>query len=202
MVKAKARSKQTQQRLAQEAARIMADQGLQDPMLASRKAAARLGVGDTRQLPTPAQVEQALAEYRRLFGGIRHSRQLQQMRKTAVEAMQALNRFQPRLTGPVLQGSGDSRSPIQLHLFADTPEDVAFALLEMGIPWQQREKHHRYRDGTRRTYPSFHFRAGDSRVELVVFPPSGLHHPPLAPSEQRPLERAPLERVLALLDEG
>ena len=131
MVKAKARSKQTQQRLAHEAARIMADQGLQDPMLASRKAAARLGVGDTRQLPTPAQVEQALEEYRRLFGGIRHSRQLQQMRKTAVEAMQALNRFQPRLTGPVLQGSGDSRSPIQLHLFADTPEDVVFALLEI-----------------------------------------------------------------------
>lgn len=200
-MKARPRSKQMQQRIAQEAARIMAEQGLQDPTLASRKAAARLGVGDTRNLPTPTMVEQALEEYRRLFGGSQHNRQLQRMRETAIEAMRAFDRFQPRLTGPVLQGSADSRSPIQLHLFADTPEEVIFALLDMGIPWEQREHFHRYRNGTRRAYPSFHFRAGDTKIELVVFPPSGLHQAPLAPSDQRLLERAPLDRVLALLTE-
>jgi hypothetical protein len=200
-LKAKHRSNQTQQRIAYEAARIMVDQGLQDPMLASRKAAARLGVADTRKLPAPPLVEQALEEYRRLFGGPGHHRQLHQMRETAVEAMRALERFQPRLTGPVLQGSADSRSPIQLHLFADTPEEVIFALLEMGIPWEQREHTHRYRDGSRKTYPSFHFRAGDTKIELVVFPPSGLHQAPLAPSEQRLLERARLGQVMALLGE-
>jgi len=200
-LKARNRTRQTQQRIAHEAARIMVDQGLQDPMLASRKAAARLGVTDTRHFPTAAQVEQALGDYRRLFGGARQGRQLRRMRETAVEAMRALQRFRPRLTGPVLQGSADSRSPIQLHLFADTPEEVIFALLDMGIPWREREQSHRYGDGSRRSYPSFSFRAGDNEVDLVVFPPSGLHHPPLAPSEQRPLERAPLERVLALLAE-
>jgi hypothetical protein len=191
-----------QQRIAQEAARIMADQGLQDPIAASRKAAARLGVGDNRHLPTASQVDQALEEYLRLFGGARHGRQLQDMRETAVQAMKALRRFQPRLTGAVLQGSADRRSPIQLHLFADTPEEVIFTLLEMGIPWKEREKSHRYGDGSRRVYPSFCFRAGDIEMELVVFPLTGLHHPPLAPAEQRPLERAPLERVLALIEES
>jgi len=40
--------------------------------------------------------------------------------------------------GPVLSGSADPTQSVRLHLFTDNPKDVAFALLDQGIPWQER----------------------------------------------------------------
>lgn len=199
-MKNKARNGQLQQRVVAEAARLMVEQGLDNPHQACRKAAARLGVRDPRQLPKPDQVDRAVQEYLRLFRGAEHPRELGQLRETALQAMQALEPFQPRLVGPVLQGSADRGSRVQLHLFADTPEEVIFRLLELGIPWREGERTHQYPDGRRRRHPSFRFRAGGSEVELVVFPVAGLRQPPLEPGQQRPLERASrgqLERLLA-----
>ena len=59
--------------LAQEAARIMAEHGVQDFLIAKRKAAERLGVEDVAAvLPKNSEIELALAEYQRLFGGESH----------------------------------------------------------------------------------------------------------------------------------
>ncbi len=199
-MKNKSRSGHLQQRVVAEAARLMVEQGLDNPHQACRKAAARLGVRDPRQLPRPDQVDQAVQEYLRLFRGADHPRELALLRETALQAMQALEPFQPRLVGPVLQGSANRGSRVQLHLFADTSEEVIFRLLELGIPWRDGERTHLYPDGRRMRHPSFRFRAGDSEVELVVFPVAGLRQPPLEPGQQRPLERAShaqLERLLA-----
>jgi len=63
--------------LAQEAARIMAEHGVQDFLLAKRKAAERLGVTDVSAvLPKNREIEVALAEYQRLFGGESHAETL------------------------------------------------------------------------------------------------------------------------------
>ena len=59
------------QRLALEAARIMAEEGVNDYHLAKRKAAVRLGVAGSRNsprnLPRNDEIQQALEEYLRLF---------------------------------------------------------------------------------------------------------------------------------------
>ena len=53
--------------LAQEAARIMAQHGIHDFLTAKRKAAERLGVTEASALPRNTEIEEALAEYQRLF---------------------------------------------------------------------------------------------------------------------------------------
>ena len=55
--------------LAQEAARVMAEHGVRDFLFAKRKAAERFGVVDGAVLPRNSEIEEALAEYQRLFGG-------------------------------------------------------------------------------------------------------------------------------------
>src|SRR5579872_5054944 len=118
--------------LAQEAARIMAQQGIHDFLTAKRKAADRLGVTDSSVLPRNTEIEAALAEYQRLFDARAHRRSLESQRRAALHAMHWLARFQPRLVGAVLSGTATEHADIQLHLFADRPENVALQLLDHG----------------------------------------------------------------------
>ncbi len=189
------------QQIAREAARIMSNEDHHDYRSACRKAAARLGVRDARCYPKNTDIELALKEYQRLFHGERQSSALYRLRQLAVEAMQSLNRFRPRLVGPVLQGTADRHSGIKLHLFAETPEEVALSLSDMRIPWRELEQTLRYRRGETRRYPIFCFHAGDVAVELIVFPPTGLRDAPLSVLDDQPEQRATLKQVRALLEQ-
>src|SRR6185312_3043134 len=83
--------------LAQEAARIMAEHGIRDFLVAKRKAAERFGVADgAALLPKNSEIESALAEYQRLFGGESHLSALHAQRVAALSAMRYLREFSPR----------------------------------------------------------------------------------------------------------
>jgi hypothetical protein len=187
-------------RIALEAARIIADFGHHDFRRARQKAAERLGCRDRRQLPTNAEIEQALQEYQQLFRGESQATELQRLRQVALDAMSTLAEFRPRLVGPVLSGSADRNSRIELHLFADTPEQIAIALVERKIPWQDGIKRVRYPRGMAKEQPTFRFHAGDTEIELIWFTPEELRHPPLSPVNDRPENRASLEKVQNLLE--
>src|SRR5437879_13237919 len=91
--------------LAQEAARLMAEHGIRDFLVAKRKAAERFGVVDgAAMLPKNCEIESALAEYQRLFGGASHLEALHAQRPAALSAMRYLREFPPRLGAPVLPG--------------------------------------------------------------------------------------------------
>src|SRR6201999_2355906 len=131
--RASPRSGNLRRALAQEAARIMAQHGIQDFLTAKRKAAEALGVTDASALPRNTEIEEALAEYQRLFDAGGHEQTLQEQRRAALHAMHWLSKFEPRLVGPVLTGTATAHADIQLHLFADTPEYVALNLMDRGI---------------------------------------------------------------------
>ena len=69
MKKLPPRAENLRRALAQEAARIMSEHGIRDFLTAKRKAAERFGVTDGNVLPRNTEIEDALAEYHRLFGG-------------------------------------------------------------------------------------------------------------------------------------
>ena len=76
--------------LAQEAARIMAEHGIDDYGFAKRKAAERLGVGEHAVLPKNSEVEAALIEYQRLFAPDSHAHSLEHQRRAAVDGRRCL----------------------------------------------------------------------------------------------------------------
>jgi hypothetical protein len=194
-------SEALRRRLAYEAARIMADQRLPDARSACRKAAQRLRCGNPRSWPSREEVEEALRAQQRLFRGVEQRSALDALRSKALDAMEALAQFRPRVVGPVLEGTADEHSPIELHLFAEDPGLVAHRLNELGIPWRDGEKRLRFGRGDRRPAPIFRFLAGDTPVELVVLGVHGLRERPLAPGVERPMERAGTERLRRLLAE-
>jgi hypothetical protein len=183
------------QRVAQEAARLMVEQGIRDFSLAKRKAAERVGA---TQLPENDEIEEALAEYLRIFYPESQPQRLRHLRETALRAMQLLQRFEPRLVGPTLRGTADQHSPVNLHLFAHQPEEVSWFLLEQRIPHDTAER--RYPGKPQQHYPLFSFMAGDVQVELTVFPIDGLRQAPKSPVDGRPIKRATMESVRKLLN--
>jgi hypothetical protein len=194
------RAEHLRRALAQEAARIMAEQGIDDYLLAKRKAAERLGATDAAVLPRNAEIEAALAEHHRLFGSGTHGSTLAGLRRAALQAMRLLGDFEPRLVGPVASGTASAHSEISLHLFAETPEAVALRLVDRGIPHQVAERRLKYEPGRVVAYPAFRFVAGNQPVDAVVFPLNGIRQSPSSPVDGRPMRRvdaAQLESMLA-----
>ncbi len=186
--------------IAQTAARLMAEGGMRDYRQAKHKALDSLGISrNTPNMPRNTEVEQALAEYQRLFQGESQPRALSRLRETAAEAMTVFADFRPRLVGPVLSGLADTASAVNLHLFADTPEQVVLFLLDRDIPHESDLRRLRVNDRDWAEFPMFRFMARDVPVELTVFPLNGLRQAPLSPVDGRPMQRAGLNEVQELL---
>jgi hypothetical protein len=187
-------------RVAEEAARIMREQGVRDFLLAKRKAADRLGVVDRNALPANQEISAALAAQQRLFGGSEHEDNLRSLREVALRAMSLLERFHPRLVGPVLAGTATAHADVSLHVFAATPEDIAFLLIERGIRYRTGDRRVRLANGEHASYPSFEFESGEVAIEATVFPEHGLREAPLCPISGGPMRRARRDEIEALLD--
>jgi hypothetical protein len=187
------------ERLAHEAARMMAESGIEDFGLAKRKAAERLGVRGAGALPTNAEIQICLAERLRIFEPDDHAQRLENLRRVAAEVMLALEAFAPRLVGAALAGTVTINSGVELHVFADAPELVA-ASLERDAPGL-RDCQRRYRLDAETTVqrPGFFFERDGEQVEVIVFPERSAHQPPLSPVDQKPMRRAGRAAVLALL---
>ena len=187
-------------RIAEEAARLMAENGIEDFHLAKQKAAARFGAVD--DLPRNVEIEAALMAYRRIFQGDAQPRQLRRLRRAALDAMDFFEAFQPRLAGSVLRGSAGEHSDVNLHLFADAPEEVEIHLMDHGIPFETQDRRMREDKGTYREYPGYRFAADGAAMDLTVFPREGLRKVPLSPVDGKPMARADSGRVRALLASG
>ncbi|MEO7067550.1 MAG: hypothetical protein ABI114_11620 [Rhodanobacter sp.] len=188
-------------RIAQEAARLISEHGIRDFHHAKLKAAERLRISDTQSLPQNAEVEQALREHQRLFLAGSQPRWLHQRRLAAVDAMHFLAAFEPRLIGAVLEGTADAHSPVCLHVFSDDADAVTRYLRDNGVPAEIQARHlqHHHPDDDQTEYPVLLFNAGELPFDLTVLPRDALRQAPRDPIDDRPMRRASLSQLQALL---
>jgi len=185
--------------VAQEAARIIVNHGVRDYRVAKQKAADRLGVTGRGSLPGNAEIEAAVAEHLQIFGGDEHLDRLRLMRVAALSAMELLASFTPRLVGPVLTGTADENSVINLHVFCDSPELVAMELEQIGVTWRPYERRLKSRRNQVETYAGFEFNHGSNVVQATVFPVDGIRQAPMSPIDGKPMKRVDADVVQALL---
>lgn len=200
MTKNNMRRNQMRSHLAYLAARLMAEGGVQDYAQAKQKAARQAGVPDTHSLPDNREIEAALRAYQALYQQAEHGEVLTHLREQAVQLMELFEEFNPYLVGSVLIGTAGRYSDINLHLFCDSAKDVEIFLLNSGMP---------YETGLRRT------RLGDRQIDaptltlefngavatVTVFHTDDLRIAPKYRADGRPVERARLAQVRALLNQ-
>lgn len=178
----------------------MIEHGVRDFRQAKRKAAERLAVESAGVLPSNAQIQARLAERQRIFEGAEHAVRIDRLRRIAADVMQFMAPFEPRLVGAVLSGTATVTTSIELHVFTDTPEQVAADLHDRGVAVRDAERRVRFGNGQSARVPAYAFsRAGES-VVISVFPEQGLREAPLSPVDGRPMVRAARPKLLQLLD--
>ena len=185
--------------LAQEAAKIMAEQMVRDYQQAKQKACERLGYTGKQALPGNDEIHAALQSYLQLFKGEKHFDLIDELRTVAYDAMRFLNDFQPRLVGSVLNGTADKYSAVHLHLFADNKEDVLRFLIENNVDYYLTDVVVNFGPQRLQQIPRCHFLAGDQPIELSIFDINGLREAPRSPIDGKPMQRADLATVQRLL---
>ncbi len=172
------------------AARMMAEDGVQDYGFAKRKAARQLGASETESLPTNAEVEAELRAWQSLYQDEEHEARLFEMRSAAVSLMRLLESFRPYLTGGVLDGTAGRFSQIEVDLYADSAKDVEIFFLNAQLRYEHREIR---RPGPDAPEAILLFDWEDVPVRLSVYP---AHLERIA---RKGIERARLPTVEALL---
>lgn len=190
--------RQMRELIAQTAARMIAEDGIQDYALAKRKAARQLGAAETHSLPSNSEVQQALRQHQELYQKDEQPLRLRLLRTEALAAMRLLERFNPYLTGSVLTGTATRHSDINLHLFTDSAKEVELFLLNRNTPYETGEKRVRLNDDSL-SIPSFTLQGENCEIRLAVFASEDVRKSAYDPIEGRPQERAKIKQLEMLL---
>ena len=143
------RQQHLRQLIAQRAASMMAEEGIGDYAYAKKKAGRQLGVLDVNCLPSNAEVEEEIKLYNEIYHGEEQPENLRLLRGGALEIMQLLERFNPHLTGPVLDGTAGRYAETHIFLFADSLKEVEIFLLNRQLSYETSEKSYRINNDKR-----------------------------------------------------
>lgn len=195
------------QLVAQQAARMMAEEGISDYAYAKKKAGRQLGVVENSGLPSNLEVEEELKLYNALFLSEEQPENLRDLRKNALFTMQLLERFNPYLTGAVLDGTAGLLSETHIHLYADSIKEVEMFLLNQQIPFDVNEKSYRVtNDGKRdkkgdrrKTVPVFTLETNTGLIKLSVFEVDDIRVPTKRSTDGTNANRVGIEGLKALL---
>ncbi len=185
-------------RIAAAAARLMAEDGIDDFALAKRKAARQLGAAETESLPRNDEIEAELRAYRALYQADEHPQLIDELRRLALDAMRALERFSPYLTGPVLKGIASPYAEIELQLFPDSTKDVEIFLLDQNVPFTTQETR-RYSGDQPRAVSLISLLWQGVPLRLAIFDPRDERLALKTSVAGRAIERAGIAEVGAIL---
>jgi len=186
--------------VAQEAARIIHETGLTDFKAAKSKAAENLGLINQGALPSNYEIASAVEEHGRIFFAEDQDWRLNLQRETALYVMHNLCSFKPRLVGSVLSGQVSEHSPIELHLYSDTSENVGMWLDAHGVIYQTKSRRHTIQKGRTEMFPVYQFSEEDCLVHTTVFP-ERRPHAPICPVNGKPMQRAGIRDLEQLLEQ-
>ena len=195
------------QMIAQQAARMMAEDGVHDYAYAKKKAGRQLGISENSVLPSNAEIEEEIRLYHEIYNADEQPLELAKLRKAALMTMQIFERFNPRLTGSVLDGTAGKFAQTDIHLFADSAKEVEIFLLSQQIPFESSEKSHRISDKpskdkkekVRKTVPVFTLETELGLQKLSVFEFDDLRVSTKKPSDGSNAERVDIVELKQLI---
>jgi len=191
----------TRARIAAAAARIMAEDGIDDFALAKRKAARQVGAEDTQALPGNDEIEAELRAYRALYQPAEHPERIAELRRIALDAMRELKDFNPYLTGPVLTGLAGRYAEIDLQLFPGSTKEVEIFLLDRNLPYSTSEGR-RYSGDRVRAVTVLSLTWLGAPLRLSIFDPRDERLALKTTQAGRVMERAGIAEVGAMIAAG
>ena len=186
--------------IAWEAARLMYQRQESEYYRAKLKAGKRLCHGWVKpsDLPSNSEIRDEIQRLAALHEGESRYENLREMRLEALRLMRHLRLFRPRLIGSVLTGHVRQGSDVDLHVFSDSIEAVAFRLDELGAVYDV-ERKQVTKHGVGRTYVHIHVR-DRFPIELTVYPADQTHIVQKSSITGKAIERASIAQLEQLLE--
>lgn len=181
-----------------ETARIIADEGLLDYQKAKNKAAHRLGYRGL--LPSNKEIESALITHLNIYHASTIKQRRMVLQTLALDFMQLLDRFNPRLCGDVLSGNVSPFSPIQIHINADPPEQISPFLEKHSIPYIAKEKLVNFGSDKYQEILIYSFRNNEIRIEIWALSDALFKCPPICSIHNKPMPRVTLGKFKKMLN--
>ena len=128
--------------------------------------------------PDALRVFFALLDYQRLFERDSIAARTAHLRETALQVMESLEIFAPRLHGPVLFGTPLPDTAVGLHLHTDEMEAVSRHLLERRVPFRLRAALHPEGRAASTRWPVFECERRGVPLALTVLPRAALRQRP------------------------
>jgi hypothetical protein len=156
--------REERKRIAQVAARLIAEDGFTDYTAAKRKALHHLGMPENTPMPDQDEIDAELQAHLRLFQGAELIERLGYLRRKAYELMLILQRFNPYLTGSVVEGTAGRYAEIDIQLFAGSAKEVEIYLINHNLDFEHSTPR------TERAEAVLTLHDGETIVNLVVYP--------------------------------
>jgi len=196
-----ARQNSMRARIAAAAARLMAEDGINDFALAKRKAARVLGAANTEALPGNDEIETELRAYLALYQADEHPERVAELRRLALDAMRSLEHFNPYLTGPVLAGIAGPYAEIELQLFPESTKEVELYLIDRNLRYEASDER-RYSGDRARAVAVISLDWQGVPLRLSVFDPRDERSALKTTPAGRVTARAGIAEVRAMVDPG
>lgn len=198
------------QEIAQSAARLMFEEGISDYARAKRKAIKAMGITQDAPLPTNGEIDAALREYHALYADETDAAHLLELRQAALHTMRLLQKFQPFLTGAVMEGTAGPHTDTEIHVFAESAKELEIYLLNQNIPYRLDEQQYRMSDRPskqkhellRKRVPIVLVETRYGTQRISIFETDDLRTAPRKHGEKAGIHRMTLAQVETLLKPG
>lgn len=181
------------QLIVREAARLMFEEGVDQFLDAKRKAAKRIVGKQIRDLPSNGEISDELYELTKFHNGESHHSTLFEMRLLAMDVMEHLADFNPRLIGSVSTGRIRDGSDIDLHIFSDSLETLLHHLDLLQWPYELKQVLIQ-KDGRPQEYTHAYLDMAFP-VELSIYPVNEIRVRGRSSTDGKPIDRISLFRL-------
>ena len=160
--------------------------------------------GDDHRQRTQAKERQQVRKRSNGIGIVvrnEHPQRVSELRRIALDAMQALEQFSPYLTGPVYKGTAGPYAEIELQLFPESVKEVEIFLLDRRVAYTTAETR-RFSGDRVHAVSVLALLWQEVPLKLSVFDPRDERVALKTTQAGRVLERAGIAEVEALLRDG
>ncbi len=183
------------QQICELAARIIHEDGIRDYHKAKLRACESLHLKSNTFLPTNEEIEFALQKRLQLFEPSTCGQSNNAQMGSAIDMLEILSDFQPRVTGNLINGIALEKLPIEIHVFSKSVELVTDELNWRGISNFVIEKRYRYSNNKYANVPLIICQLDQRDIEISVFNERELHRSPICPTNGKIYKRLSLKQL-------
>ena len=191
-------NKRLKDMIAQEAAKMIAEKGIQQFGQAKFKAAENLNAMNNGCLPSNSDIEKKLIEYYQLFQADVDFDHILYLRKIAFDVMHIFDNYLIYLVGPVANGSASFSSAINFHIASEDESEIIQTLKKNDLTHKPYDRKIKFNEKTIKQVNGIKTIYKNTDIELTIFNHKEIRHAPLSKIDNKPMKRIKTDYLVIL----